>query len=44
MLKIGMRPFHPGEVLREECLKPLHIVAELYPGGALPLAFPRPLT
>jgi antitoxin HigA-1 len=43
MLKNGMRPVHPGEMLREEYLEPLHIVAELYPSEALPLAFPRPL-
>jgi plasmid maintenance system antidote protein VapI len=23
MFKNGMRPVHPGEVLREDCLKPL---------------------
>lgn len=27
MIKNGMRPVHPGEVLREDCLKPLGMTA-----------------
>lgn len=27
MLKNGMRPIHPGEVLREDCLKPVDMSA-----------------
>lgn len=27
MIKNGMRPVHPGEVLREDYLKPLHMSA-----------------